>query len=198
MSRGSRRDAVARRAGLRPATKPLSRLREDPLAARGHRRRDQYRSAGRLVGGAATGQDTDLALCGTGTCTRPVLGAPRRLNRAHTPLPDFFTQCRQYISIFYYRNYSCDTKNREARLGGAFVSYEGLTNSIRPFCAHETRGAIVPGQRAQKLSTEMNVELVVGQEVFGRHADRMVACRLRYECDYFSPPCGTCTVDTHR
>jgi DNA-binding transcriptional ArsR family regulator len=72
-----------------------------------------------------------------------------------------------------------------------------FANSIRPFAAHETRGAILPALRAQKLSTEMNVELVVGQEVFGRHADRMVALRLRYECDHFSPPCGTCTVDTH-
>ena len=31
------------------------------------------------------------------------------------------------------KNYYCNTKSREARLGGALVSYEGLTNSIRAY-----------------------------------------------------------------
>src|SRR5262245_51927588 len=100
MSRGDRRDPLARRAGLRPAPDPLSGFREDPLAARGHRRRDQYRSAGRLAGGTATGHDADLAFCGTGTCTRPVLGTPRRLNRAYIPLPDFSLNAGS-ILLFY-------------------------------------------------------------------------------------------------
>ncbi len=30
---------------------------------------------------------------------------------------------------------------------------------------------MLPVQRARKLSTQMNVELVIVQEVFGRHAD---------------------------
>ena len=33
------------------------------------------------------------------------------------------------------------------------------------------RGVMLPGERAQKLSTEMNVELVVGQEVFEQHVE---------------------------
>jgi hypothetical protein len=33
---------------------------------------------------------------------------------------------------------------------------------------------MLPGERAQKLSTEMNVKLVGGLKVFGQHADRMV------------------------
>jgi hypothetical protein len=41
----------------------------------------------------------------------------------------------------------------------------------RPLSAHETRGAILPAEPAQKLSPEINVELVDGQEVFGRQAD---------------------------
>ena len=32
---------------------------------------------------------------------------------------------------------------------------------------------MLPGQRVRKLSSQMNVELVVGQEVFARHADGM-------------------------
>src|SRR5262249_11096097 len=83
----------------------LSGHREDPLAARGHRRRDQYRSACRLAGGAAPGHDADLALCGPGACARPVLGDPLRLNRTHTPLSDFSVQCRLHMAILYYRNY---------------------------------------------------------------------------------------------
>src|SRR5215468_178540 len=136
MPGGGRRDAVARRAGLRPTTEPLSGFRENTFAAHGHRRGDQHRSACRLAGGAATGQDADLALCGTGACARPVLGEPLRLNRAHTPLPNFFAQCRQYISILYYVNNLCSIKSKGARLGGALVSYEGLTNSIRAVFMH--------------------------------------------------------------
>ena len=47
----------------------------------------------------------------------------------------------------------------------------GLTNSIRPFSVHQMRRAMLPAERAQKLSPSMNVELVAGQEVFGRYAD---------------------------
>jgi len=132
MSCGSRRHPVARRAGLWPATDPLSGLREDPLAARGRRRRDQYRPDCRLAGGASTGDDPDLALCGTGACTRPARGDSRRLNRVHTLLPNFFARFGWHISIFYYKNYFSHTQSREAYLEGALVFYEGLTNSIRP------------------------------------------------------------------
>jgi hypothetical protein len=41
----------------------------------------------------------------------------------------------------------------------------------RPFCGHTTPSLILAPAPAQKLSSEMNVELVVSQEVFGRHAD---------------------------
>ena len=40
----------------------------------------------------------------------------------------------------------------------------------RPFDAHETLGAILPAECVRKLSAQMNVELMVGQEVFGRYA----------------------------
>jgi hypothetical protein len=129
---GRRRDPVARRAGLRPPPDPLSGLRENTPPARGQRRRDQYRSDCRVAGGTTTGYNTDLALCGTGAYACPPRGAPRRLNRAPTPLPDCFARCGQHISIFYYNNYFRYIKSRKACLRGAFVSYEGLTNSIRP------------------------------------------------------------------
>ena len=35
------------------------------------------------------------------------------------------------MAIFYYKNHFSNIKSKEARLRGAFVSYEGLTNSIR-------------------------------------------------------------------
>jgi hypothetical protein len=50
-----------------------------------------------------------------------------------------------------------------------------LTNSIRPLSVHKIRGAILPVRHAQKLSPQINVELVVCQEVFGQYADRMVS-----------------------
>src|SRR5262245_47173093 len=106
MSRGGRRDALARRTGLRPATKPLSGLRKNTLTACSYRRRDQYRSDCCLAGGASTGHDTDLALCGPGACARPAPGDPRRLSRVQTPLPNCFARFGWYISIFYYKNYS--------------------------------------------------------------------------------------------
>jgi hypothetical protein len=40
------------------------------------------------------------------------------------------------MAILYYKHYSCNTKSREARLEGALVSYEGLTNRIRSFSVH--------------------------------------------------------------
>src|SRR5215510_11088696 len=126
MPGGGRRDAVARCAGLRPTTEPLSGFRENTFAARGHRRGDQHRSACRLAGGTATGQDADLALCGTGACARPVLGEPLRLNRAHTPLPDFFAQCRQHISILYYCNNLCSTKKQISTYRGYFSLLRGV------------------------------------------------------------------------
>jgi hypothetical protein len=167
MSRGGRRHPVARCAGLRPPPDPLSGFSEDPLTARRDRRRDQYRSDCRMAGGTTTGNNTDLALCGTGACARPPRGDPRRLNRAPTPLPDCFARCRQHISILYYKNYFSNIKSKKARLRDALVSYEGLTNSIRPLFTHETRGAISPVCYAQKLSPQINVELVGGLEVFG-------------------------------
>src|SRR5215510_13104972 len=132
MPGGGRRDAVARCAGLRPTTEPLSGFRENTFAARGHRRGDQHRSACRLAGGTATGQDADLALCGTGACARPVLGDPLRLNRAHTPLPDFFAQCRQPISILYYCNNLCSTKKQISTSRGYFSLLRGVDQQYPP------------------------------------------------------------------
>ena len=53
---------------------------------------------------------------------------------------------------------------------GTIVGTLRMTNSIRPFDAHETLGAILPAECVRKLSAQMNVELMVGQEVFGRYA----------------------------
>jgi hypothetical protein len=44
-------------------------------------------------------------------------------------------------------------------------------SGYRPLSAHEPRGAMLPAPRAQKLSLQINVELVGSQEVFGRYAD---------------------------
>jgi hypothetical protein len=41
----------------------------------------------------------------------------------------------------------------------------------RPLSVHKTQGTIFPACPAQKLSTQINVELMDSQEVFGRHAD---------------------------
>jgi hypothetical protein len=43
-----------------------------------------------------------------------------------------------------------------------------MTNSIRPFLRHAHREVISPAGHAQKLSAEINVELVIGQEVCGQ------------------------------
>jgi hypothetical protein len=51
----------------------------------------------------------------------------------------------------------------------------GLTNSIRPLSGHHTSVVILPVERVRKLSASMNVELVDGQEVFGRHADEITS-----------------------
>jgi hypothetical protein len=56
-----------------------------------------------------------------------------------------------------------------------FGTFE-FANSIRPFSVQGARGAIRPAYRAQKLSAEMNVELMGGQEVFGRHMEGMTSC----------------------
>jgi hypothetical protein len=45
------------------------------------------------------------------------------------------------------------------------------TNSIRPLFTHDARVVILPVERAQKPGLEISVELVVGQEVFGRYVD---------------------------
>jgi len=37
------------------------------------------------------------------------------------------------------------------------------------------KGAMLPVQRAQKLSPSMNVDLMVSQEVFGLHADEITS-----------------------
>jgi hypothetical protein len=74
---------------------------------------------------------------------------------------------RQPISIFYYKNYYCNTKNRKARLGGALVSYEGLTNSIRPLSEQSLQTRVLCIRGATNLILKINVKLVGGQEVFG-------------------------------
>jgi len=43
----------------------------------------------------------------------------------------------------------------------------------RPLSAQAARAAVGPAKRIQKLSTTINVQIVDGQEVFGRHADSM-------------------------
>ena len=47
--------------------------------------------------------------------------------------------------------------------------------SKRPLSVHNPAGAIRLGLRVRKPSTQMNVELVVGQEVLGRHANGMAS-----------------------
>ena len=59
-------------------------------------------------------------------------------------------------------------KSLESNVVTAAVSHGNrMTNSIPPFSTHETRGAISPVCYAQKLSPQINVELVGGLEVFG-------------------------------
>lgn len=81
----------------------------------------------------------------------------------------------QAVCFYFLLQKRCfwHVQSREARLGGALVYSERMTNSIRPLLVHETRGAMVTAKRVQKLSTSMNVELVGGQEVFRQHADGM-------------------------
>src|SRR5262245_52759206 len=63
-------------------------------------------------------------------------------------------------------------KLRESNIVTAAVSLGNrMTNSIRPFSAHETCGAMLPAPRAQKLSLQINVELLGSQEVCGRYTD---------------------------
>src|SRR5262249_6825026 len=88
--------------------------------------------------------------------------------RAHTPLPDCFAQCRQHISIFYYKNYYCNTKSREARLGGALVSYEGLTNSIRSVAGRSAGTPWRDGYPVQKIRPQTpalleNIQIFAGR-----------------------------------
>jgi hypothetical protein len=45
-----------------------------------------------------------------------------------------------------------------------------FANSIRPLFVHDMRGAILPAERAQKLSAQINVELVDGPKGFGQQA----------------------------
>jgi hypothetical protein len=72
-----------------------------------------------------------------------LLGDPLRLNCIHTPLPDFFARCRQHISIFYYKNYFRHIQSREARLGGALVTYEGL-GRVPPACGSISEVCLMP------------------------------------------------------
>jgi hypothetical protein len=71
----------------------------------------------------------------------------------------------EYKSIWFYS---------PAEASGSSVEWSasGLPQALekRPLLVHETRGAMVTAKRVQKLSTSMNVELVGGQEVFGRPA----------------------------
>jgi hypothetical protein len=90
------------------------------------------------------------------------------LSSAHTPLPDFFARCRQRIAIFYDKNSFCHVSGREAGLEGALVYYKRMTNSIRPLYRHTPSSPILVPNRARKLSPQINVELVVGLEVFSR------------------------------
>jgi len=55
------------------------------------------------------------------------------------------------MSIFYYNNYFRYIKSRKACLRGAFVSYEGLTNSIRPLRVHWQRYPFTTDWRVQKV-----------------------------------------------
>jgi hypothetical protein len=64
------------------------------------------------------------------------------LSSAHTPLPDVFARCRQRIAIFYYKNCFCQVSSREARLKGALVYYERMTNSIRPDTVGELQSMV--------------------------------------------------------
>ena len=50
-----------------------------------------------------------------------------------------------------------------------------MTNSIPPLSAHETRGARLLAPCARKLSPQIKVKLVDGQEVFGQHVDGIVS-----------------------
>jgi len=73
------------------------------------------------------------------------------------------------MAIFYYKNYFSSIKSKEAPLRRALVSYEGLTNSIRPLNRHGQEEVISPAGHAQKRNAEINVELGDGEEVFGQH-----------------------------
>src|SRR4051794_12315755 len=48
-----------------------------------------------------------------------------------------------------------------------------LTN--RPLSGQSARAAMVPAKRIRKLNTTINVQLVDGQEVFGRYEDRIAS-----------------------
>ena len=52
------------------------------------------------------------------------------------------------------------------RQGKSFLLYPTANN--RPLLVQEARGALPPAESAQKLNPQINVELVVGQGVFGR------------------------------
>jgi hypothetical protein len=46
----------------------------------------------------------------------------------------------------------------------------------RPLSVHDAKGAISLVSCARKLSIQINVKLVVSEEVFAQHADRVVLC----------------------
>ena len=57
------------------------------------------------------------------------------------------------MTIFYYKNYFSNIKSKEARLRGALVSYEGLTNSIRPLSVQSIICTTTLAASVQKLDT---------------------------------------------
>jgi hypothetical protein len=50
-----------------------------------------------------------------------------------------------------------------------------MTNSIRPLFAHTINRLILGPDPAQKLSSQISVELVGSEEVFGRYADGIIS-----------------------
>jgi hypothetical protein len=52
-------------------------------------------------------------------------------------------------------------------VGHTYFGTWGLANSIRPLSAHTTKRPILAPIRAQKLNSQINVQIGDGQEVFG-------------------------------
>ena len=76
-------------------------------------------------------------------------------------------RCPHRLNLSFRSGRSCALPNVKA------LKDKGLefANSIRPLSTHETRGAFLPVWRAQKLSPQINVEFVAGQEVLGQRSE---------------------------